>query len=233
MRNILRASLILIVCFPFASNAQSLKPLSTEFVDCVRNQLAVPVASHKQRTPVIESKTGSLAYGEISAEESGGSCQNSTVVYVADINGSFRPALQQGVETLPDGSIYDGNGAAYMSWSPSGRTLLVVLFQWTWGTDDGGNYKYFLIKTGDNAPKLLLPERTIRKQFKQPCTALISFNRWVDDTRIELQVRPFVATNEEGEPAGTRSCINVATLFSFDIERDTVSQSLPTGTQAR
>ena len=177
MRNILQASLMLILYFPFALNAQSLQPLSTEFVDCVRNQRGVPVASRRQQTPVVESKIGSRAYGEISAEASrGGGCEVSTIVYVAKIHGSFRPALQQGVESLPDGSIYDGNGVAYMSWSPSGRKLLVVVFQWTWGTDGGGNFKYFLIETGDHAAKLMLPERAIWKQFKRPCTALISFN---------------------------------------------------------
>ena len=42
MGNVLPAILIVIVCFPFAFNAQSLKPLPTEFVDCVTNQRGVP-----------------------------------------------------------------------------------------------------------------------------------------------------------------------------------------------
>ena len=152
MGNVLPAILIVIVCFPFAFNAQSLKPLPTEFVDCVTNQRGVPVASNKQQTPLIKSRSGIVAYAEITAQSSTiGQCQNSTTVYVGQGNGSFRRVLRQGVERISDGSIYDGNGVAYMSWSPSGRNLLVVLFQWIWGTDGDGNYKYFLIKAGDNA----------------------------------------------------------------------------------
>ena len=234
MRNIWHAGLTLIVCLPFALKAQSLKPLSTEFVDCVTNEGGAFVASRKQQTPVLESKIGNRAYGEVSAEASGsGGCPVSTIVYVAEGNGSFRPALQQGVERLSDGSVYDGSGVAYMSWSPSGRKLLVVLFQWTWGTDGGGNYKYFLIEPGHNAAELIFPERAIWKQFKRPCAALIDFNRWVDDERIQLEVRPFVSTNEEGEPDETSSCVKEAAMRSFDVVRNKISQSLPTGKQRR
>jgi hypothetical protein len=120
-----------------------------------------------------------------------------------------------------------------MSWSPSGSNLLVVLFQWTSGTDGGGNYKYFLIEPGHNAARLMFPERAIWKQFKRPCAALISFNRWVDDERIELEVRPFVSTAEEEQSDGTPSCIKEATMRSFNIVRNSVGQSLPTGKQGR
>ncbi|HET9743316.1 MAG TPA: hypothetical protein VFQ00_11250 [Terriglobales bacterium] len=142
-------------------------------------------------------------------------------MYVAENNGSFRPALQQGLEQLPDGSVYDGNGVAYLSWSPSGKDLLVVLSQWTWGTDESGEYKYLLIETRTSSAKLLSPERTIRKQFKNPCAALINVYRWVDDKRIELEVRPFTAINDEGKPDGTPSCVKTATMFSFDVVGNT------------
>jgi hypothetical protein len=222
----MRASLLLIVCLPFSLLGQSLKPLSAEFVNCVTNPNGVPVASHKQRTPVVESKTGSRAYGEVNAQSSKiGVCENRTVVYVADINGAFRPILQQNLETTGDGSVYDGNGVSYLSWSPSGKNLLVVLFQWTWGTDGGGNNKYFLIDIGDDSPKLISPERAIRKQFSQPCASLINFTRWLDDHRIELEVRPFIARNEEGEPDGTASCVKETTMFSFDIASNAVMPS--------
>ncbi|PYX97078.1 MAG: hypothetical protein DMG63_15375 [Acidobacteria bacterium] len=226
MGNVLPAILIVIVCFPFAFNAQSLKPLPTEFVDCVTNQRGVPVASNKQQTPLIKSRSGIVAYAEITAQSSTiGQCQNSTTVYVGQGNGSFRRVLRQGVERISDGSIYDGNGVAYMSWSPSGRNLLVVLFQWIWGTDGDGNYKYFLIKAGDNAARLMFPERAIWEQFKHPCYAQISFNGWVDDERIQLETRPFINFDEEGKPDPTPSCIKEPTMFSFDVLTDAVSGS--------
>jgi hypothetical protein len=47
MRNIFEVGLTLIVCSPFTLNAQSLKPLPTEFVDCVTNERGAFVASRK------------------------------------------------------------------------------------------------------------------------------------------------------------------------------------------
>src|SRR5437879_2004875 len=106
MHSVLRASLMLIVCFPFALHAQSLKPLPTEFVDCVTNQRGVPILSKKQETALIKSSVGKTAYGEVNAELlRGGGCHNNTTVYMAKTNGSFRPILRQGVEGLPDGTI--------------------------------------------------------------------------------------------------------------------------------
>ena len=230
MHSVLRGSLLLIVCSPFAVRPQSLKPLPTEFVNCVTNQRGVATASNKQRTPLVKSSVGNIAYGEVTAETSrGGSCQNNTTVYTAGSNGSFRPVLQQGVERIPDGSIYDGNGIAYLSWSPSGRNLLAVLFQWTYGTDAGGNYKYFVIGKEDNSANLIFPERAIWEKFKPPCNALISFNGWVDNQRIRLEVRPFVATDEEGKRDPTPACIKETTMFSFDIVTKAASRASPMG----
>ena len=187
MQNVLPASLMLIACFPFALHAQSLKPLPTEFVNCVTNQRGVPVQANKQQTPLVKSSTGNVAYGEVRAEAlRAGSCQNSTTVYRAESSGSFRPILRQGVERLPDGSVYDGNGVAYLDWSPSGEKLMVVLFQWTYGTDGGGNYKYFLIEEGDHSAKLIFPERAIGEHFQRLCSAVTRFKGWIDNQRIGL-----------------------------------------------
>ncbi len=230
MRNVYHASLILIVCFPFAVNGQSLRPLPTEFVDCLTNQLGVPVASNRRQTSLFESKVGIAAYAEIEAKASTPAhCQNSTTVYVGKSKGSFRPVLRQDVERLPDGSVYDGNGVPYLSWSPSGATLLVVLFQWTYGTDSGGNYKYFLIEKEHNSAKLILPERAIWKMFKGPCSALINFNGWIDNRRIGLEVRPFVATDEEGKPDTIPACVKETTTFSFDVLTMAASGAFPVG----
>jgi len=230
MHSVLPASLMLIVCFPFALCAQSLKPLPTEFVDCVTNQRGVPILPKKQETALIKSSVGKTAYGEVNAELlRGGGCQNNTTVYMAENNGPFRPIVRQGLERLPDGSIYDGNGVEYLEWSPSGRNLLVVLFQWMKGTDDGGNYKYFLIEEDENSAKLIFPERAIWEQFKRPCSALIKFNGWVDNQRIALEVRPFVATDEEGKPDPTPTCIKEATTFSFDVVTNEVKPASPMG----
>src|SRR5207302_7691183 len=169
-------------------------------------------------------------YGEVNAELlRGGGCHNNTTVYMAKTNGSFRPILRQGVEGLPDGTIYDGNGVAYLNWSPSGRSLLVVLFQWTKGTDDGGNYKYFLIEEDDNSAKLIFPEHAIWEQFKRPCLALIKFDGWIDNQRIGLEVRPFVATDEEGKRDPTPACIKETTMFSFDVVRQAANRRFPNG----
>jgi hypothetical protein len=173
----LRAVLLLSVCFPFALRAQSLKPLPTEFVDCVTNKRGVPILSNKQETPLIKSGVGKTAYGEVNAELlPGGGCQNNTTVYMAGNNGPFRPVLRQG-------------GAA----------------------------------------KLIFPERAIWEQFKRPCSALIRFNGWVDNQRIGLEVRPFVATDYEGEPDPSPACVKEATMFFFDVATNAVRLASPTG----
>jgi hypothetical protein len=223
---ILKFATMLVLCFPLGLSAQSLKPLSTEFVDCVQDQRGAYVASNKQRTPSVKSSVGSISYGEVSAELlPGGSCQTTSTVYVAESNGPFRPVLRQGLERLADGSVYDGSGVAYLSWSPSGSILLAVLFQWTNGTDGGGNYQYFVIQRGETSAKLIFPEDAVWKEFKHPCSALISFNGWIDDQRIGLEVRPFIWHDEEGNPDPTPACIKEATTFSFDLVTQAVTRA--------
>lgn len=221
MRNFVGASLVLILCFPFSLNAQSLKPLPTEFVDCVTNKVGQPVESRKKQTSVFVSPNGSRAYAVVHAEASHGSCRNSTVVYVAGVDGAFIPVHQQSLETDAQGSVYDGNGVAHISWSPSGSTLLVVISLWTWGTDGGGNYKYVLIDSADHSSKLAFPERYIFKQFSHPCAALIEFDRWLDDQHIVLEARPYTSGEDEGADR-TPSCVQQAKMFTFNTVNDTV-----------
>jgi hypothetical protein len=49
-------------------------------------------------------------------------------------------------------------------------------------------------------------------------STLISFNKWIDHERIELEASPFVAINEEGEADATPSCVKEATPLSFDAQ---------------
>jgi hypothetical protein len=81
------------------------KPLATQYVECVRDEKRVNIASRSMPTPVFGSKQGFRSYGVVVASRSPeGVCKNTTTVYLAEPAGTFRVALQQQSERLPDGS---------------------------------------------------------------------------------------------------------------------------------
>ena len=199
--------------------AQPAKSLSTQYVECVRNDKGEDVASREVKTPVFTSKTGVRAFGVVAAAKiSPGGCQNRTALYIAQPRGSFQLVYQQGTEPTHDGSVYDGNGIEAIRWSPSGKRVLVQIFQWIWGSDFGENTKHVVFTTGDRKARVISPVEAIWKQFKQPCTARIETTGWIDDDRIQLNLNPFVDTDEEGIRSSIPSCVKGTVKFSFDVD---------------
>ncbi len=168
-------------------------------------------------TPVFDSKQGFRAYGVVLASHSAeGACKNSSTVYFAQPAGTFRVALQQTPEPLPDGSVYDGNGIKSIQWSPSGTRLLIEVSQWTWGTDSDWNTKYILLTPEGDVRELPIMA-AIQKHFAQPCVWLDRSKGWLDDARIDIELNPAKDVDEEGVAGPTPSCIGTPTQFSFDV----------------
>jgi hypothetical protein len=186
----------------------------TEFVQCVRDDKGVDIASREMRTPVIVSKDGPKSFGVVLAELQGSSCRNRTTVYLAEPGRPFRLVFQQEVERDPDpaGTIYDGNGIEALRWSPSGKYLLAEITQWTWGSDFGFNTKYLVIAHDSSSVKQIFPEKTIRALFKSPCSMTIKSIGWSGEAGIRMEASPFI-----DEENGTPSCINSPTSFLFNI----------------
>jgi hypothetical protein len=192
--------------------------LSTRSVDCLSNAQGQPIASQTARTPIFTSADGSRAYGVVTAEyRSSGSCENISQIYFADVDGSLRVLFRQGEESLPDGTVYDGNGVEAIRWSPSGTRLLLEVSQWTWGTDSTWNTKYILFTKGQPEPRQLAPEETIGQHFTQPCLRTIESLGWTDDTHVAFNVNASREYDEEGTPDSTPSCVDKPTRFTFDV----------------
>ena len=208
----------LLFCCVAANALAGGKPLPTQYVECVRDDKGVDVASRSMSTPVIDSKPGFKAYGVVVASRSPeGACKNTTTVYFAKSGGTFRLALQQQSEVLPDGSVYDGNGIENIEWSPAGTRLLVELSQWTWGTDSTWNTKYILVTPATGHLRMLPISAAIQKHFPTTCAWFVSSKGWLDDQRIDVELRPYKDVDEEGAPGPTPSCVREPTRFSFDV----------------
>jgi hypothetical protein len=198
--------------------AQSGHPPETRYVDCVRDNKGVPADSRTAKTPIFESKLGSRAYGVVNARMSSpAACHNTTTVYVAGRDRTFRIAFQQEPEPLSDGTVYDGNGIEALRWSPSGKRILVEVSQWTWGTDFGWNTKYVLITLGQQGAREIPVLDAVAKQVAQQCVRQVTSTRWLDDTRIEIEVRPAKDVDEDGETRPMPSCVQKPTRFSVDV----------------
>jgi len=211
--------LAFLICFPAHMIAQAAKPLSTQYVECVRNDKGVDVASREVKTPVFTSKKGAKSFGVVTAAvESAGGCRNRTTLYVAQPHGSFQLVYQQGIEPTGDGSTYDGNGIEAIRWSPSGKRALFQISQWIWGSDFGANTKFVVFTTGNREARVISPFEAVWKHYNQPCAARIETTGWIDDDRIQLNVNPFVDTDEEGIRSSTPSCVKGPVEFSFDVD---------------
>jgi len=195
------------------------KPLPTQYVECVRDEKGVDVASRSMPTPVFDSKQGFKAYGVVIARRSPeGACTNTSTIYFAEPTGAFRVAFQQPSERLPDGSVYDGNGIENIRWSPSGSRLLIDVSQWTWGTDSTWNTKYILVTIATGEARELPIANAIQKHFGKPCAWLASSKEWLDDGGIEIELQPYKDVDEEGAPGPTPSCVGEPTRLSFDVD---------------
>lgn len=208
-----------LVCCVAANAVAESKPLPTQYVECVRDDKGVDIASQSMPTPIFNSMQGFKAYGVVAATYSPeGACTNTTTVYVAEPAGTFRVALQQQSERLQDGSVYDGNGIERIEWSPTGTRLLVEISQWTWGTDGGGSTKYILLTPATGEITELPIAAAIQKHFAKACVRLVSSSGWLDDERIGIELKPDKDVDEEGKAGPTPSCVAEPTLFSFDVD---------------
>jgi hypothetical protein len=208
---------LLFCCVPASAFAQG-KPLATEYVECLRDDKGLDVGSRSMQTPVFDSKQGFRAYGMVVASRSlEGTCKNTSTVYLAEPAGTFRVALRQTPELLPDGSVYDGNGIESIQWSPSGTRALIQVSQWTWGTDSTWNTKYILLTPAEGSARELPIPAAIQRYFAQPCARLVSSMGWLDDGRISIELMPVKDVDEEGVADPTPSCVAKPTLFSFEV----------------
>lgn len=147
-----------------------------------------------------------------------GTCKNTSTFYLAEPAGTFRVALRQTPEPLPDGSVYDGNGIETIQWSPSGTRLLIEVSQWTWGTDYTWNTKYILLTPAEGGARELPIMAAIQRYFAQPCARLVSLKGWLDDARIDIELNSDKDVDEEDVAGPTPSCVGTPTGFSFDVD---------------
>jgi hypothetical protein len=209
-------SITFLICSYVSLSAQSAVPLPSQYVECVRDDKALDVASRTVQTPIIISKTGSRTFGKVVAKVERG-CQNTSTVYVSEHHQPFRVIFEQKAELEADGTTLDGNGVEALLWSPSGARLLLGISQWIWGSDTGSVTKYLLYRAAKPL-KAIDPIDAVWKTFNQPCSALIQSREWINERRIELTAKPFVSTDEEGIPDGTPACLKKPLRFAFDVE---------------
>jgi hypothetical protein len=115
-------------------------------------------------------------------------------------------------------AVCDGNGVESIDWSPAGKRLLIEVSQWTWGTDATWNTKYILVNPATGEVRELPITAAIQKRFAKPCAWLVSTQGWLDDGRIEIELKADKQVDEEGNAGATPSCIEKPTRFSFDVD---------------
>lgn len=195
------------------------KPLTTRYVECVRDDKGRDLASRSMQTNVVDSKRGLRAYGVVVANYSpDGGCKNTITVYLAGPSGKYRVAFQQTPQRLPDGSVYDGNGIETIQWSPSGARLLIAVSQWTWGTDSTWNTKYVLLTAPQGHARDLPVMVAIDRYFAQPCRRLITSKGWLNDVQIGIEIEPAKDVDEDAVATPNASCVSAPTRFAFDVK---------------
>jgi hypothetical protein len=170
------------------------------------------------RTPVLDSPNGVRAYGEVKVVVKNGSCENTTMLYVASAAGQeFKVAYK-----APSG---DGNGIRLIGWSPDGKKLLADVNFWKYETDRGfGEVPLIYDTATGQATEIPEAGKALAAHFGSDCEFDTSTWGWKSNSQILIRVSR-TPTDESYEQ---HFCVEQPRLFVFDLLKGTVR---PTGSK--
>src|SRR5580765_6940735 len=123
------------------------------------------------RTPILESPKGFRAYGEVRVVVKDGSCENTTKLYVATTERSFR--------TVYSPSVTDGNGIRLVGWSPNGDKLLAEVTLWKYETDLGyGHVALIYDASKGSANEVTALDHALDRHFGTDCSFELAVQGW-------------------------------------------------------
>jgi hypothetical protein len=168
-------------------------------------------ASRSAMTPILESKNGFRAYGEVRVTVKDGNCDNTTTLFVASTsNAEFKTAYTK------EG---DGNGIRLVGWSPDQTKLLFEVNNWRYFSDGGFENVSVIYDSKRNStaefPDL---DKTIMNYFGSECDFEHSTRRWKTDSQFVVRITPPLPSEDEQHP-----CASSPLLLVYEIEKKAVS----------
>lgn len=164
------------------------------------------------KTPIVASKTGIRAYGEVRVEAKDGDCNNTTAVFIASSkDAEFKLVYKK------DGG---GNGIRLIGWSQDGTRLLFEVNEWAYFSDTG----FENVSVVYDAKRVSISEfrdldKGIQKYFGSDCDFEHSTKRWHSTTQFVVRVTKPLPTEDE-----QHSCVDAPILLLYDLEKREVSQ---------
>jgi hypothetical protein len=172
-------------------------------------------AERSARTPVLESRKGSRAYGEVSVTVKGQDCENTTTLNLASSTGDEFSVVYKGRGAK-------GNGIRLIGWSPSGDELLAEMNYWEYETDAGFDYIPLIYDTRSHqAIEMKSADEALINHFGTDCEFEPTVEGWKSDTQILIRVSKMPGD----ESSEQKSCVEKPQLFVFDLEDGSVALS--------
>jgi len=162
------------------------------------------------KTPTVESPNGFRAYAEVKVAVKGGSCENTTTLYVAPgAEQAFRVAYTK----LP--SVSDGNGIHVIGWSPSGDKLLAEVNLWKYETDRGyGHIAVVYDSSTDSTKEVPALNETLSRHFGPNCEFELALEEWKSNEQLLVKI----SKSPEDESYKQHFCVEQPRMFVFDLQ---------------
>jgi hypothetical protein len=172
-------------------------------------------AARSARTPQLASSKGFRAYAEVKVEvDADGSCDNTSILYVASADGGqFQPI------SMKTPSTSDGNGIRLIGWSPSGDKLLLEVTLWKYETDLGFDH---VVVIYDAVAHSVKEDRklddALTHHFGPDCEFKISARGW----KTDLQILVRISRTPESDEYEQHFCVKQPLTLTYNIQTNTL-----------
>jgi hypothetical protein len=164
----------------------------------------------------MESPKGFRAYAEVKVLVKGGSCENTTTLYVASgADRAFRIAYAES---------RGGNGIRLIGWSPTADKLLAEVNLWEYETDRGFVHVPLIYdaSTGQ-AKEILALDQSLSCHFGPNC----EFEFEVEGWKTNEQLLTKISRTPVSEEYEQHFCVTKPRVFVFDLQKGTVQADRP------
>lgn len=159
----------------------------------------------------MQSQKGMRAYAEVKVVIEGGSCENTTTLYIATgPAGTFKTVFTK---------TGNGNGIRLIGWSPNGDKLLAEVNLWEYETDTGWDHVGLIYDaSSDSAREIPALDEALSRHFGTDCEFEESIQAWKSDEQILVKVSksPLDETYEQ------HFCVERPVTFLFNLRTKTL-----------
>ncbi len=195
------------------SNQPLVSATETSFLSCTTwtGKAWTDPTPRSAQTPVVESVKGLLAYAEVKIVVEGGSCENTTTLYVA----SKADRRFKSVYKVTKG----GNGIRLIGWAPDGTKLLAETNLWEYNTDRGYAHVAVLYDASTDSAREI-PELTqaLLRHFGPDCEFEHALQAWGNSEQVLVRV----SKSAEDESYEQHFCVQHTHIYVFDLQNKTL-----------